>query len=370
MAKANTFFFVSNAQDGDISVFQLDADAPHLEPVARVPAEEMVMPLAVHPQLPLLFAAVRKAPFSILTYHIDRATGALLQVERTPVKHSLVNLRFDRTGRWLLGASYGANTLTAFGLDESGRLDPTPSFAFTSGQKPHDIVVADSHDVVFVPHLGDDLIHAYHFDEKKGRLSLDPLYALSFPKGTGPRHGALSKDGKFLYVLGELRGTVHVFERSSLDSSFSILQRETSIPSGVRLRPGSARPPSGVKLDDPVSHEDTIYCADIHLSPDGRFLYTSERTRGLITCFSIDPTSGRISQTQTILSVSSPRSFAIDPTGRFVVVAGQTSEHVALYSVDSANGELNLVSQATGGKDANWVATCRFELPSESAISS
>lgn len=183
----------------------------------------------------------------------------------------------------------------------------------------------------------------------------------TYPRGRGPRHAVLSANHRFLYVLNELSGTVIVFERPSPDAPFIERQCERSIPASAGMVPGWARPPSGVALaPEDLPDPDSIYCADIQMTPDGRFLYTSERTRGLITQFSIDPDNGPIERIDTLATVASPRSFAIDPAGEFAVVAGQNDARVALYAIDPRSGRLTLLEHVDGGNDANWVAIARF----------
>lgn len=358
---AKTFVFISNARDGDISGYVLDRERKSLSPVSRTKASPMVMPIVIDPDTATLHAAVRRAPYALLSYRIDRTTGELMPLANTPVANSLVNLSFDASGRWLLGASYGANLLASFQIDAEGCLQGNPASTLPGGDKPHAIVPDRNTDLAFVPYLGDDRIHAYRFDAAQGRFAEQPEYSLDAPAGAGPRHATLSADGRFLYVLCELLGTVIVFERPSPDAPFAELQRVGSIPAAAGMVPGRARPPSGVAPGpDDVPDPDSIYCADIHMTPDGRFLYTSERSHGLLSHFSIDPSTGRIELIDTLETVASPRSFAIDPAGEFAIVAGQNDSRVALYEIDRVSGQLRLLEYVDGGSDANWVAIACF----------
>ncbi|MGI4985586.1 MAG: lactonase family protein [Janthinobacterium lividum] len=358
---AETFVFVSNAQDGDISGYRLDRVRKTLSPVTRTRAAPMVMPIAIDPNTATLHTAVRRAPYALLSYRIDPATGHLTLLADTPVANSLVNLRFDHSGRWLLAASYGANRLTTFGVGPDGRLQAEPASTLPGGKQPHATLPDPGSDLVFVPYLGDDRIHAYRFDATRGCYAGTPEYTLEVPEGSGPRHAVMSANHRFLYVLNELLGTVVMFERSSPAAPFVERQSERSIPADAGMVPGRARPPSGVApTPDDTPDPDSIYCADIHLTPDDRFLYTSERSHGLMTRFSVDPADGRIERMDTFATVASPRSFAIDPDGEFLVVAGQNDPRLALYAIDGHGGQLTLVEHVDGGSDANWVAMARF----------
>src|SRR4051812_1229582 len=105
---AASFVYVSNADDGDIGMYTLQPDGT-LKPGERFQASKVVMPMAVSPDKRFLVAAVRAKPFTAITYGIDRASGALKQLSSGPLAESYPYISFDRTGRWLFGASYGAN---------------------------------------------------------------------------------------------------------------------------------------------------------------------------------------------------------------------------------------------------------------------
>src|SRR4026208_245447 len=108
---AATYVYVSNAEDGDIGLYTLQPDGS-LQPGQRFKAEKPVMPMSVSPDKRYLVAAVRATPFSAWTYGIDRATGALKLVGTGPLAESLPYIAFDRTGRYLLGASYGGHLVS------------------------------------------------------------------------------------------------------------------------------------------------------------------------------------------------------------------------------------------------------------------
>src|SRR5438445_4677545 len=117
-ASAATFVYVSNAEDGDIGMYTLQADGS-LRPGPHFAAEKLVMPMSVSPDKRFLIAGVRSKPFSAYTYSIDRRSGALKLVATGPLAESFPYIHFDRTGRYLLSASYGAHLVSVnpFGVD-------------------------------------------------------------------------------------------------------------------------------------------------------------------------------------------------------------------------------------------------------------
>src|SRR6201986_3132115 len=107
-ARAGTFVYVSNADDGDIGTYSVQADGS-LKPGERVKAAKLVMPMAVSPDKRFLYAAARLKPYSVFVYAIDRNTGALKSVSQSPLAESFPYISLDKTGHYLFGASYGAN---------------------------------------------------------------------------------------------------------------------------------------------------------------------------------------------------------------------------------------------------------------------
>src|SRR5256886_3846608 len=105
-ASAATFVYVSNAEDGDIGTYTLRPDGS-LQPGPHFAAEKLVMPMSVSPDKRFLIAGVRSKPFSAYTYGIDRRNGSLKLVGTGPLAESFPYISLDRTGRFLLGASYG-----------------------------------------------------------------------------------------------------------------------------------------------------------------------------------------------------------------------------------------------------------------------
>jgi 6-phosphogluconolactonase len=98
-----------------------------------------------------------------------------------------------------------------------------------------------------------------------------------------------------------------------------------------------------------------IFCAEIKLTPNGKFLYTSERTNSTLSRFEVDTQTGKIKYLSTTPTEEMPRGFNIDPSGQFLVATGQKSDKVSLYSINQTTGELNLIERVPGGKGANWV---------------
>jgi 6-phosphogluconolactonase len=104
----------------------------------------------------------------------------------------------------------------------------------------------------------------------------------------------------------------------------------------------------------PAEFKEQPAAADLHVTPDGRFLYGSERKTSTLTGFRIDPEKGTLSPVGHFPTETTPRGFAIDPRGRFLLSAGLDSNHLTVYAIE-ANGTLNPKKQHAMGQMPNWV---------------
>src|ERR1700704_1668160 len=182
-APAATFVYVSNAEDGDIGMYTLQSDGS-LHPGPRFKAEKIVMPMTVSPDKRYLVAGVRSKPFSAYTYAIDRATGALKLVGTGPLAESFPYITFDRSGRYLLGASYGAHLVSVNPVGPDGRVGE-PLQVIPTARNAHAIRTDNTNRFVFVPHLGTDQVFQFLFDEKSGRLTANTPPVAQLKAGTG-----------------------------------------------------------------------------------------------------------------------------------------------------------------------------------------
>ncbi|MBK8740339.1 MAG: beta-propeller fold lactonase family protein [Betaproteobacteria bacterium] len=342
-----TLVYVSNGQDGDIGSYLMRTDGT-LEPLARIMAAGAVGPLAVSPDRRILYAACRTQPYSVRAYTIDRATGTLTFLAASPLVESFPYIALDRTGRFLLGASYSAHLVSVNAIEGDGRVAAAPLQVLPVGRNAHSIRVDESNRFVFVPALGTDQVFQFTFDAQTGRLSSNTPAIAPVTPGTGPRHFVTSRDNRFVYVLSELLATVTTF---ALDGKTGLLT-EVGVASG--LPPDTLLVPG--KPGGPIPRtERDIWAADIHLAPNGRFIYISERTTSTIGVLSVDGTSGRLAYASTTATERQPRGFAIDPTGRFMVVSGEKSETISVHVLDPATGEPRFLARYPGGRGASWV---------------
>jgi len=350
---AATYIYVSNGEDGDIGLYTLQSNGA-LAAGARFRAEKPVGPMSVTPDRRFLVAAVRAKPYSAWTYSIDRATGALKPVGTGPLAESFPYIQFDKTGRYLLGASYGGHLVSVNPVGADGRIGE-PMQVIPTARNAHAIWPDNTNRFVFVPHLGTDQVFQFLFDEKTGRLTANTPPIVQLKAGVGPRHLVTSPDNRFVYLLNELSATVTTLSLDQKTGLLTEVAAVSALPPESQLGPGAPRPSPGRNVDN------DIWASDLHLTPNGRFLYAAERTSSSIGAFRVVGGTGKLTYLGSTPTERQPRGFRIDPTGRFMVVSGEKSDTISSYSIDPASGELELLGKYPTGKGSNWVEIVAFD---------
>ena len=228
-------------------------------------------------------------------------------------------------GKNVLTANYTGGDISLFPLDEEGRLKAETEHIEFEGQRPdkvahiHCIVPTPDGRYILATDLGNDFIYHFTYNPSKtqegGQLldDMDVIYQVN--KGQGPRHLTFSKDGRFAYLINELGGEC------------TVLKYENGRMTEVQR----------IMADEGGGHGS----ADIHISPDGRFLYTSHRQKkdGL-SIFSIDPQEGTLKKVGYQLTGIHPRNFNITPNGKYLLVACRNDNSIRIYRRNLGTGEL------------------------------
>lgn len=352
---AVNYVYVSAAEEGDIVMYRMQPDGS-LQPGPRFKAEKLVMPMTVSRDQRWLVAAVRSKPYLAYTYAIHRASGALQLLSSGPLAESFPYISFDRTGRWLFGASYGANLVSVNPVGGDGRVGE-PLQVIPTARSAHAIHSDRTNRFVFVPHLGTDQVFQFLFDEATGHLRANTPPLLQLKAGTGPRHFIFSNDNRFVYLLNELTATVTTLALDAKTGLLTEVSSTSSLPPNTKLQPGAPRLPG----DAPRDRSNDIWASDLHLTRDGRFLYAAERTGSTINTLAVDGASGKLTYVASTPTEAQPRGFRIDPSGRFMVVSGEKSHTLSSYVIDSTTGALRLIGKYPTGKGANWVEIVAFD---------
>ena len=354
------FVYISNGGDGDIAVMKLNPQTGDLKLVEKVPAGSNVMHMALSPDHRFLYASVRSEPFSVISYSINSETGKLTHLSKESLPDNMVYISVDQTGRFLLSASYTGAKIAVNPIDLNGLVQSKPIQIIPTGPNPHSILVDPSNRFVYVPHLGNDQIKQFLFNESTGALTPNDPDVVYTKDGSGPRHFVFSPNNKFVYVSNELDGTVYSYEMNNKTGILTEIQRISVFPSPTITHEQSS--PVATYTSQNMTNEKatTIKVADIHITPDGKWLYVSERATNTITAFSVDHSLGNLTYIGSYDTEKVPRGINIDPNGNFVIAAGQKSDHVSVHAINPETGELKLLDRYESGKDPNWIEIVEF----------
>jgi 6-phosphogluconolactonase len=237
-----------------------------------------------------------------------------------------------------------------------------PKQVIPTGRNAHSIITDRTNRYVFVPHLGTDQIFQFKFDAKSGKLTSNTPAVVQMKAMTGPRHIIVSGDNRFVYLLSEMVATVTTLALDAKTGLLTEVSSASALPADTKLVPGAPRGAVGAPGGPPPRNTDNdIWASDLHLTPNGKFLYAAERTGSTIGAFSVEPSTGRLTYLSSTPTEKQPRGFAVDPKGKFMVVSGEKSETISVYAIDQTSGALTPLQKYPTGKGSNWVEIVSFD---------
>lgn len=318
-------------------VFEFDREAGELTWVQTIDDRESPNFQTIHPEGTTLYSVNDHALSdgtdhgSVAAYRIDRRTGTLTRInERSAEGAGPAHVSVDPTGRFAFVSNYGGGNLSVFGIADDGSLtEPVDVVQHRAGPadergpltpRVHSAIPSADGRFLYVSDLGLDRIMTYEIDDATGSLSpADPPFVESMA-GAGPRHFAIHPSGSFAYSAEELSHTVTAYRLDPAGGSLAPVQRVDMLPEGVQ---GSNT------------------AADIHVSPDGRFLYASNRGHDSLVIYHIDEATGELSLIgHEPTRGGHPRNFAIDRDGAFVFVVNRDDDNLVVFRRDPATGDL------------------------------
>jgi 6-phosphogluconolactonase len=268
----------------------------------------------------------------VYAYAFDAASGTLKKINEQPSGgDDPCFVTVDRTGKWVITGNYSSGALSVLPVRADAGLEQATTTLAHEGKGPvtdrqekahvHATVLSADNRFLYAPDLGIDRVMIYRFDDGTGRLEPAEQPWFQAPAGSGPRHISFDKDGRFAYLLEELSGSVSVLACDPQTGRLSSIQHISTLPEGFRGFAGSA---------------------EILVSPDGKFVYASNRGDShTIAIFQRNPKTGKLSLAghQPTLG-KSPRNFNFDPSGNYLLVANQDSDEVVIFKRNLNTGLL------------------------------
>jgi len=284
----------------------------------------------------------------LVTFKFDSHNGDLtLAGPNVTQRGGLGPLAVDPPHNYLYAALTDNNAIASFKIDkQSGQLTylnvSTVVGGVVSGKEmqllvspchePHSTWLDETNHYVLAPCLGSDLVLQFKFDEKSGQLSNNTPPYVATDKGAGPRHLAFHANGNYAYVINEVGSTITGYNRVTQGTIAAFQTVSTLSP----------------------NWNGTNAAAAVHITPDGKYLYGTNRGNDTIAAYSIDVGSGHLSLIKHYNTEAIPRAFAIDPTGKFIIVAGEVSGYAAVYQI-SDDGTLIPLKRYYVGSNLMWV---------------
>ena len=197
----DTVVYVSNAASKEIYVLAMNRESGDLTLIDKVAVpgtdkpSPSSMPMAVTPDRRFIYAALRSDTFPVSAFALDRASGRLTHLGTTPLADSMAYIVTDRTGRYLLSASYPGNKLTINPIGDNGLVVEKTTQIIPDRPKAHCILVDAANKNVYATSLGADLVMSLKFDAATGTLSPNGRGGIHTKSGAGPRHLAFTQTG-------------------------------------------------------------------------------------------------------------------------------------------------------------------------------
>jgi 6-phosphogluconolactonase len=328
--------YTTKASEG-IYRYRLDHASGALTLDGVTPGVENPSYLAIHPQGRYLYAVNEIGEFAgqpsgaVSAFEIAPQTGELHLLNRQLSRgKGPCYVSVDRTGTYVLVANYVGGNAAILPIEQDGKLGEASHVVEHHGSGPdprrqqhphaHSITLAPDNRYAFVADLGLDKLMVYQLDLSRGRLEPNDPPWTQLHAGAGPRHLAFHPGGTYAYVINELDSTMTVFAYDQRNGTFRTLQTLSTLPERF----------SG-----------TSYCADVHVSPCGRFVYGSNRGHDSIVVFQIDQNTGMLAYVDhTSTQGQTPRNFCIDPSGEWLLAANQNTDTVITFRIDQETGKL------------------------------
>ena len=335
--------FISSFAAGDkgaINAYQLEPTTGILKPIHKTGDVENPFFMAVSRDQKLLYSIHAKTfggqePEQVAAYAIEGRTGRLKLLNRQSTRGTAsCYLDVDATGKSVLVANYSTGNIASLPVNKDGSLGEAASFfqhagssvdpARQKGPYAHCIVVSPDNRFALAADLGLDQVLSYRLDAATAKLSPNTPPFVKTPPGAGPRHLTFHPNGRHVYVINELKSSVTLFDYVTESGTLTERQTISTLPSDFA---------------------GTSHCADLKITPNGQFLYGTNRGHDSIAVYRIGE-DGRL----TLIGIESslgkgPQNLVVAANGTLLLCANLPGNNVAVFRIDPQTGGLKSVGE-------------------------
>lgn len=329
--KSDCYIYISVNKEKKIVVYKLDPINDDLILTGEQNLAGEPGSLCTDPLHKKMYVALRDLK-SVATLSIDKKSGKLAHLNDTPVADDPVYISTDKKGKYLFFTSYSGNKNAVYPLERKG-VNKDPVQVLNTRLNPHMIKTDPSGRFVLVTNKGGDYIQQFIL-QNDGSLKPNNPEGVMVKSNSGPRHFTFNPSGDIMYIVNELSCTVVAFHFNRKNGTLTGPFQE------IKTKPA-----------DFTSYNT---CADIHITPDGKFLYATNRGHDSLAGFSVDGKTGELSPIGWFPTEKEPREFEIDPSGRYLIAAGESSGKISLYRINN-DGSLYLLKTYEVGQWPVWV---------------
>lgn len=317
-----------------IYVFNFDRKSGKLTEVQTVESGTSPSFMDFSPDRKYLYSINGDREGLVVAYKINPENGFLTKINEQPSKGGPAHVSVDPKGRFVYISNYGGGTLNVFPLNKDGSLAAASEIIKYEGSGPnlqrqkaphtHSAVPSKDGKFLYVSDLGTDKIMIYQV-KKNGKLQPANTPFFKSTSGAGPRHFAFHPSGKFAFSVNELTSTITSLLVNRSTGALTSIEEMNMFPEDFK---------------------GTTYAADVHVSPDGKFVYASNRGHDSLVILAIDQATGKL----TLVGHEStggkyPRNFMIDSKGEFVLAANQNSDNILIFKRDKSTGKLTRIGE-------------------------
>lgn len=322
---------VSLQGDSRIAAFDIDAASETLGEPEYIEVEGGPAPMVLSADRSMLYAGLRNAP-GLAAFSIDE--GKIEQIDSVVLESDPCFVGLDRTGKYLLSTYYSAGMVSIHRLNPDGTIQTEPIQTVRTYENAHSIWFDRANTFAFVPHTGPNKIAQFEFDAESGILSPNRSYNADVPSGVEPRHLAMDPTGEYFYCSNERNSSVTTYQLDAATGTLAPLATASTLPS---------------------EYSQSNSCAQIRISPNGRFLYVSNRGHDSIATLRIDENTHHPTLVGNTASEKTPRAIFLDDRGDYLIAAGFDTGFLAVHRIDHASGLPIQPARYHAGNAPMWV---------------